>query len=668
MNDMTVLNSEATTDRMREEGFFAHHGWLAPGVKLFRRLSFTTKSVLILVSLLVPIITLLVLLYQADAVLIETTVQERQGVVYVNTVTDLMKHLALMRRAASAKSPDLAEQQAAVKTAFAKVEGSQKEFSPGFGGATDATFEKLNKGVQDLLQKPVLETPDTTFAAHSQMLDVSLWLLADIADASQLALDPELDTYHLMNLVVIVGPQYAEYLSKLRGVGNLALRTDKGKPLTPERRRLIERNLTLIDYVDPVYENSFHKGVESFPEVARTMDMKGVDESREAFMELLKKHVLIDTPDADADADQFLQTANLAIDRQLVLNSQLAQRLDDQLKARAERVSRIRVIEIAGALLCLSFTVYLLVSFYKVTKGGLALISMHLNELAEGDLRNRPGDPLGRDEPAMLILDLHKVYDSMHDLIRRVRHSARELANTSAEVSRASLDLSQRTEDAAANLGHQASAVGMIGDQAKESANRTQVAATMANANADVADRGGQIIATVVQTMREIQTSSQKIGEIIGTIDGIAFQTNILALNAAVEAARAGESGRGFAVVASEVRSLAGRSAAAANEIKKLIADSMDKVMAGTKVVEGAGSNMSEIVENAKQINYFLSEISEATQAQASEVEAVARAIAELDTHTQQNAALVEETSASAESLSEQATHLTGEIARFRVA
>jgi methyl-accepting chemotaxis protein len=666
MNDMTVLNSDSATDRLRDEGFFAHHGWLAPGVKLFRRLSFTAKSVLILASLLVPIITLLVLLYQADASLIDTTVQERQGVVYVSSVTDLMKHLALMRRAASAKSPDLAEQQAAAKSAFAKVEAAQKELGPVFGGATNESYGKLSKGLQELLQKPVLETPDATFAAHSQLLDTSLSLLADIADASQLALDPELDTYHLMNLVVIVGPQYAEYLSKLRGVGSMALSTDQGKPLSPGRRRLIERNLTLIDYVDPVYENSFHKGAESYPEVARTMDMKGVDDSREAFKALLEKHVLIDTP--DADAAQFLQTANLAIDRQLLLNSQLATRLDEQLKARIDRVSQMRTIEIAGVLLCLAVTVYLLICFYKVTKGGLALISLHLNELAEGDLRHRPGDPLGRDEPAMLILDLHKVYDSMHDLIRRVRHSARELANTSAEVSRASLDLSQRTEDAAANLGHQASAVGMIGDQAKESANRTQVAATMANANAEVADRGGQIIGTVVKTMREIQASSQKIGEIIGTIDGIAFQTNILALNAAVEAARAGESGRGFAVVASEVRSLAGRSAAAANEIKKLIADSMDKVMAGTKVVQGAGSNMSEIVENAKQINYFLSEISAATQSQAVEVEGVAQAIAELDTHTQQNAALVEETSASAESLSDQATHLTGEIARFRVA
>lgn len=168
--------------------------------------------------------------------------------------------------------------------------------------------------------------------------------------------------------------------------------------------------------------------------------------------------------------------------------------------------------------------------------------------------------------------------------------------------------------------------------------------------------------------MSDIHQSSAKIRDIIGTIDGIAFQTNILALNAAVEAARAGESGRGFAVVASEVRSLAGRSAEAAREIKSLISASVERVSAGTEIVEGAGKAMSELVSNATQINTLLGEISVATSEQSRGVEEVVKAIHLLDAHTQQNAALVEETSAAAGALSEQATGLTGEIARFRVA
>lgn len=321
----------------------------------------------------------------------------------------------------------------------------------------------------------------------------------------------------------------------------------------------------------------------------------------------------------------------------------------------------------SGVAMVLLLAGYVFIAFYKVNKGGLALISHHLNELSVGDLRNRPVAPWGKDEPALLILDLHKVYDSMHELIRSVRHSARELASTSAEVSRASLDLSARTEDAASNLGEQASAVEQIGTQVSETASRTQKASAVANENSEVAQRGGKIIAEVVSTMRNIHTSSARISDIIGTIDGIAFQTNILALNAAVEAARAGESGRGFAVVAAEVRSLAGRSADAAREIKQLISTSVENISAGTKIVEGAGHTMTEMVTNAQQINQFLSDIAVATQEQATGVNEVVRAIHQLDSHTQQNAALVEETSASSVSLSDQAQHLTNEIARFKV-
>lgn len=334
---------------------------------------------------------------------------------------------------------------------------------------------------------------------------------------------------------------------------------------------------------------------------------------------------------------------------------------------RNEQSQRLRLVW-AVVVLALLLASYVFITFYKVNRGGLALVSAHLNELAEGDLRNRPGKPWGKDEPAMLIIDLYKLYDSMHDLIRRVRHSARELANTSAEVSRASLDLSSRTEDAASNLGEQASAMEQIGSQVNETAQRTQRAAAVAHENSEVAEKGGRIIADVVNTMHDIHTSSAKISDIISTIDGIAFQTNILALNAAVEAARAGESGRGFAVVAAEVRNLAGRSAEAAREIKSLISVSVEKVEAGTQVVEGAGRTMKEMVTNANHINQLLSAVSLATNEQAKGVEEVVKAIHQLDSHTQQNAALVEQTSAAAGSLSEQATKLTGEIARFVVA
>ena len=310
---------------------------------------------------------------------------------------------------------------------------------------------------------------------------------------------------------------------------------------------------------------------------------------------------------------------------------------------------------------------YVFICFYKVNKGGFEVLSRHLNELSEGDLRNRPNQPWGRDEPAMLILELNKVYDSMHELIRRVRHSARELAMTSDEVSKASIDLSERTEDAAANLAEQASAMEEIGSTVGGTAVSAEKAAAFAVENATVAEKGGQVFGQVVSTMRDIQASSSQIGDIIGVIDGIAFQTNILALNAAVEAARAGEQGRGFAVVATEVRTLAQRSAAAAREIKTLITASLGKVDGGTRIVQEAGGTMNEVVSSAKQINSYLIEISTSSRQQATGVAEVSRAIHQLDGNTQQNAALVEQTSAAAGALSEQARKLTEEIARFRV-
>jgi hypothetical protein len=277
---MTIITQQPNE---RDRGYFARHGWLAPGVKLFRTISFTSKSGLILASLLLPIVALLVLLYRAESELLDSTETELQGVAFVVPVTDLIKSVSDLRQSATLKSADLAQKQDSAKAAFAKVETKQAELNKAFGGATDESFAKLGKSLQAVLQQPLLETPDATFAAHTAVLDSALDLLGDTADGSQLALDPELDTYHMMNLAVIVGPQYGEYLARLKGLGYLTLNSKGDKILPPQRLRQLERNLTLIDYIDPVYENSYHKGIASFPEVAQKMDMKGVDGSRDAF-------------------------------------------------------------------------------------------------------------------------------------------------------------------------------------------------------------------------------------------------------------------------------------------------------------------------------------------------------------------------------------------------
>lgn len=312
-------------------------------------------------------------------------------------------------------------------------------------------------------------------------------------------------------------------------------------------------------------------------------------------------------------------------------------------------------------------SVYVFICFYKVNKGGLEVVSDHLKRLSQGDLRTKPSEPWGRDEPAALILDIQALYSAFHELIRRVRHSARELHTTAKEISGASTDLSARTESAAASLEQQAASMEELGSTVISTAERTRHASAVSAESAAVAERGGTVISEVVTTMRDIHASSNKIGDIIGVIDGIAFQTNILALNAAVEAARAGEAGRGFAVVATEVRNLAQRSAEAAREIKSLIMDTLEKVDTGTHVVEDAGSTMGSVVDNAKQVNVFLNEIAAAASEQAAGVEQVVQAIQALDHDTQQNSALSEQTNAAAEALQQQADLLMKEIANFKV-
>ncbi|WP_200228971.1 methyl-accepting chemotaxis protein, partial [Rubrivivax gelatinosus] len=248
-----------------------------------------------------------------------------------------------------------------------------------------------------------------------------------------------------------------------------------------------------------------------------------------------------------------------------------------------------------------------------------------------------------------------------------VRASADSIRTASSEIATGNLDLSQRTEQTAGSLQQTASAMEQLTGNVQQSADSARQANQLAGSAAETAQRGGEVVSQVVSTMDQINTSSKKIGDIIGVIDGIAFQTNILALNAAVEAARAGEQGRGFAVVAGEVRALAQRSAAAAREIKTLIGDSVEKVETGARLVSDAGSTMHEIVASVQRVSDIIGEISAAAGEQSSGIRQVNGAISELDRMTQQNAALVEQSAAAAGSLREQGTRLAELVATFHL-
>jgi len=286
--------------------------------------------------------------------------------------------------------------------------------------------------------------------------------------------------------------------------------------------------------------------------------------------------------------------------------------------------------------------------------------------IAEGDL-GETVQVQGNDETAHLLRSLQRMQEALRALVGQVRDAAGAIQTASTEVATGNQDLSQRTEHTATSLQQAASSIEQLTGTVSGSADAARQANALAATAADVARRGGTVVSQVVSTMDEINSSSQKIADIIGVIDGIAFQTNILALNAAVEAARAGEQGRGFAVVASEVRSLAQRSAGAAREIKTLIGASVERVESGARLVQDAGSTMGEIVASVQRVTDIVGEISQSAGEQSTGIGLVNASVGQLDQMTQQNAALVEQSAAAAESLKQQASNLTALVATFRL-
>ncbi|MEN3275155.1 MAG: hypothetical protein V7631_945 [Massilia sp.] len=287
--------------------------------------------------------------------------------------------------------------------------------------------------------------------------------------------------------------------------------------------------------------------------------------------------------------------------------------------------------------------------------------------VAQGDL-TRKIEVRSNDETGRLMAALRDMNDSLVEIVTRVRTGTDTIATASGEIADGNLDLSSRTEQQAGALEETASSMEELTSTVKRNADNARQANALAGSASHIAGKGGAVVAQVVETMGAINTSANKIVEIISVIDGIAFQTNILALNAAVEAARAGEQGRGFAVVAGEVRNLAQRSAAAAKEIKLLIDDSVNKVHQGSALVDQAGATMNEIVESISRVTGIMAEISAASQEQSAGIEQVNEAVVQMDQTTQQNAALVEQASAAAQSLQNEAATLARTVGAFRIA
>lgn len=321
---------------------------------------------------------------------------------------------------------------------------------------------------------------------------------------------------------------------------------------------------------------------------------------------------------------------------------------------------------LAAVISAFCIAAYLLAGFYLAMSTETSELSDAVGDIAGGKLNGRIYSH-GQDEIAKLLNAFDAMRIDLMQLVQNIRSGSESMASAAQQIAHGNADLSNRTEQQASSLAETTASMAALTEAVQQNADGADHAVQYAQTASQVAEQGGQVVRAVIQTMDGIALSSKKISEIIGVIDGIAFQTNILALNAAVEAARAGEEGRGFAVVAGEVRNLAQRSASAAKEIKQLITHSVEQVNAGSVQVQNAGKTMQQIVDSITKVSATMHEITDASAAQSNSILQMNEALRQIDNITQQNAALVEEAAAAAQSMHQQAQRLTKSVALFKI-
>ena len=459
--------------------------------------------------------------------------------------------------------------------------------------------------------------------------------------------------------------------SKVRDISlytrNMVLLTDSAE---------INKEQKKIEAARADYREAASKLEKMFSELPGTTEIERaqlakIKELREAARPLNDQVIALGAQNKNVEATTVLMTQARQITRKWLIATDELQGIKAQLneQARKEAVqaytsARNMMFGLTGVALVLGWLIAWLIT-RSITRPINQAVKI-AQTVAGGDLTSHI-EVTSKDETGQLLQALKDMNDSLSKIVGQVRSGTDTIATASSQIAAGNLDLSSRTEEQASSLEETASSMEELTSTVKQNADNARQANQLAVTASEVAVKGGSVVSQVVDTMGEINSSSKKIADIIGVIDGIAFQTNILALNAAVEAARAGEQGRGFAVVAAEVRNLAQRSASAAKEIKTLIGDSLEKVDVGAKLVDQAGATMNEIVESVKRVTDIMGEITAASQEQTSGIEQINQAISQMDEVTQQNAALVEQAAAASESLQDQAGNLAQVVSIFKL-
>ncbi|MDA8521739.1 methyl-accepting chemotaxis protein [Acidovorax sp. NCPPB 4044] len=631
-------------------------------------LKFSRKFVLIGLIAFAMFLLPTVLLMRGTLAQVDTAVRERAGLAPAKEML-LLLQLTQQHRGLSASFLGGAETASAPRQAKqAEVDASLGRVKDALAGLDDdALAQRLERVRGDWRTLSSAVSGKTIRGAdsnvqHAALIERLLSLIDDVANSSGLARDTDMRTHYLQKAVLAYLPQLTESLGQMRARGALVLARGE---VAPEERARIE---SLSDRVRK-YHGDARKSLElaaggSLPasvEKARDAALAAAEEGFKLADDNIIRAEALSMP-----SPEWVARMTRIIDTQFMLVGTAFEVLQDSLDRQIAQLRRGMVV--LGAVLAglAAVALWVMVMITRSTTQSIDEAVRLAEAVADGDLTTHV-QARGRDEVARLLNALGAMTAKLSAVVGTVRLNAESVASASVQIAQGNADLSQRTESQASALEETAASMEELGSTVRQNADSARQADELARSAAGVAMQGGTVVQQVVETMRGIHVSSSRIGDIIGVIDGIAFQTNILALNAAVEAARAGEQGRGFAVVAGEVRNLAQRSASAAKEIKELITASVSQVANGTALVDQAGSTMGEIVESIRKVSGIVGEISSATAEQSAGVAQVGEAVSQMDTATQQNAALVEESAAAASSLKSQAQQLVETVAMFRL-
>jgi methyl-accepting chemotaxis protein len=654
-------SASSTAQRARSTlvEMFRHHGFWSLGVRLFRRLSFAGKASVVTVVFMLLVAQLVFIFVRASNASIDAARTELRGLSFGTQLNPaIIQSRNLRHQLAQSTDQPSPVAQAAAQQLSAQLEKLANSVPKGMN---IAPVLQIAQDSLPALTKPAADAAEA-YRVADEVAAQLLRVMNALVDESGLSLDPDTDTFHLIQGSMHELLHLANQVTRTRDLAEQAL---KAGSLDASQRARVQGDI-YVSYRDleALYAR-YERVVKASPHVAEALAVEQGLSPINPLLRMVRRGVLAEAgPSGDVqalvDAGRKVEGAIEALaERSLAtLHALIEKRI-----AKLQFARNVQLALVAAGLLVAAYFFY---SFYLVTRGGMIEVTRHIEAIAGGDLSTKP-QPWGKDEAAELMLAIARMQTSMCRLVGQVRVCSEQIVGASSQVSAGAEDLARRTEHAASSLQRTASAMEEIVATVQQTAAQSNESAALGQQNACVAAEGGEVIGRVVATMQDIAGSSRKIGEIIGTIDSIAFQTNILALNAAVEAARAGEQGRGFAVVAGEVRTLAQRSAAAAREIKQLIGQSCEQTEAGSRVVQAAGTTMGQLLGNAQSISQVLVRISGAATEQSRGVAEVTRAVTQLDDDTQRNAALVEQTTAAAQEMLRLANELAHTAGQFKL-